>query len=619
MRAARLALGAALALGGAGPTAGLAAGSRLAVRVALPGPGPTPLRQVPAPVLRQTSIAPAVAGPAVAAAMIPSQAPAAAPALSLLQDFQQGLLAAEDSGGAQAAADRLAGSFDGSAARRAGGILMHVTSLPSPRGIGDLGPEACRFVDFLARAGQRYWQVLPLTPTEAGAGNSPYSSFSAFARNTLLISPERLVADGWLAPEDIGPARDTPGDIDYAAVSADQARILAKVWERYRARPRLQEEFQGFKDENSYWLEDYALFVALRESFPGGTWNDWPAGYRRRDPQALAEFAREHAERVEALKLEQFIFVRQWEALKSYAAERGVRFIGDVPIYIGYDSADAWAHPGFFQLDEKLAMKFVSGIPPDRFSADGQRWGTPVYDWTALGADGYRWWLERLRGTLRLVDRVRIDHFRGLVQYWRVPAGAKTARPEEGAAWADGPGDAFFAALAAAFPDRLIAEDLGVITPDVVAVMERYGLPGMKVLHYAFGGEDIVKNPYLPENHVPRSVAYTGTHDNNTTVGWLAEDLSPLEKKNLQAYLRGRGIEPPRDLRELAWVVVGLAVQSVADTAILPMQDVLGLGSEARMNFPGKPTGYWRWRMKLGALREDIVRRLRVLSERAGR
>ena len=543
----------------------------------------------------------------------PARQESAPKAADSLENIRASLPAAQGRGGVAPALNVLNKAFDGAPddQDRTSGILLHVTSLPSPYGIGDLGPEAHGFVKFLQASGQRYWQTLPLTQTDPGSGNSPYSSDSAFARNTLLISPELLVIDGWLEAKVLHNPVDTPGSVDYGAVTSYKKELFDEVWARYKEHPRQQGEFEAFKKDNSFWLGDYAMFAAIKETLAQpGSWNDWPLPYRRRDPEALRIFAQVNADRIEQIKLLQFIFMEQWDALKAEAHERGVGFIGDMPIYAGYDSADVWAHPEYFQLDAEGKMTNVSGVPPDKFSSTGQRWGTPVYEWNAHQKSGFQWWLERLRHNLKLVDKVRIDHFLGLVRYWSIPAAAKTASPDEGARWEDGPGDGFFAAIHDAFPGALIAEDLGVVTPVVTAVMEKYGFPGMKVLQYAFGNDDMAHNPYLPENHTVQSIVYTGTHDNNTTLGWIADEMGPRERTNLEGYLKGHGIEVPQDLRELAWKVIGLAMRSVARTAIIPMQDVLGLGSEARMNLPGKTYGNWQWRMKRGAADDALVKKL---------
>ncbi|GBC85550.1 4-alpha-glucanotransferase [bacterium HR11] len=495
--------------------------------------------------------------------------------------------------------------------RRGSGILLHVTSLPSPFGVGDLGPWAYRFVDFLAEARQSFWQVLPLTPTGPGGGASPYNAVSAFAGNPLLISPERLVEDGWLTPEDLASRPDLPEDrVDYPGAYAFKRRLLERAFERFGPRRR-DPDYQRFVEAHAAWLDDYALFVALTEHFRGQTWDRWPRVLRDRHPAALDRARRRLGRRVAMEKFWQYLFFRQWQALRAYAREQGVQIIGDLPMYVDYHSADAWAHPHLFKLDDQKRPTHVAGVPPDYFSATGQRWGHPVYRWDVLRQRGYDWWVRRIAHNLSLYDFVRVDHFRGFVAYWEVPAHEPTAVHGY---WVEAPADDFFRTLSKHFPCLpIIAEDLGVITPDVREVMERWGFPGMRVLLFAFG-PDMPTNPYAPHNHVRHCVVYTGTHDNNTVRGWFEQEASDEDRHRLFRYL-GRTVTAD----EVAWEMVRLAMMSVADRVIIPMQDVLGLGAEARMNTPATPTGNWEWRLQPHQITSELARRLADLTETYGR
>lgn len=491
---------------------------------------------------------------------------------------------------------------------RVSGILLHPTSLPGPPGIGDLGPAAHRFVDFLARAGQRRWLVLPLGPT--GYGDSPYACTSSFAGNPLLISPETLAADGYLAPEDVGAPDLDPRRVDYAAVHRYKEMLLARAWDRFERRPPAgaAEAFAAFCRAEGAWLEDYALFSAVRRHLGGAPWQAWDEGLRARRPEALAVWRDKLAREVGRVRLEQFLFFSQWEALKVHANARGVELIGDLPIFVPLDSADVWAHPGLFKLDAHGMPTVVAGVPPDYFSATGQLWGNPVYRWEAHAETGFAWWVARVETTLRRVDHLRLDHFRGFVAHWEVAAGARDAM---GGRWVEGPGRALFDAIAQdlGHPLPLIAEDLGVITDDVTALREALGLPGMAVLQFAFDSGP--HNPHLPANHMPNQVVFTGTHDNDTAVGWFA-GLAPEVRKEVLALTGTDGTQIHRDL-------MSLALGSVARTAILPLQDALGLGSEARMNHPGRATGNWTWRAAPGHLDENLARALRAAAVHHGR
>mgnify|MGYP001014097534 CR=1 FL=1 len=471
--------------------------------------------------------------------------------------------------------------------RRCSGLLLHLTCLPSPHGVGDLGPTARDFADGLARAGQAVWQMLPLTPTALSTHNDPYHSLSAFAGNPLLLSPEDLARDGLLRPQDIASPPDFPENaVDFARATAHKAALLELACSRFDPDDR---DFRRFCAEEGPWLEDYALYAALRADFGGRPWAEWPEALRERDP-AARDAARERlAGPVARIRTEQFLFARQWEALRRHCRDRGLLLFGDMPIYVDHDSADLWTRPELWKLGDDRRPLAVAGVPPDYFSATGQLWGSPVYDWPAHAAAGFDWWLARMERNLSRFDLLRIDHFRGLAAYWEVPAGEETAM---NGAWVEAPGGELLAALArrrACLP--LVAEDLGVITPDVRELMARFGLPGMKILLFAFG-EDLPHSPYAPHNMARHAVAYTGTHDNLPTAGWWREEATAEDKVRLQAYL---GHKVPDDC--VARELVRLAWASPADLAVAPVQDLLGLGREARMNRPGVLAGNWGWRL----------------------
>ncbi len=471
---------------------------------------------------------------------------------------------------------------------RASGLLLHITSLPGPYGIGDLGPEAHAFAADLARAGCTFWQVLPLGPT--GYGDSPYQTFSAFAGNPYLISPDDLLHLGLLEAADLEPRPPfPPGRVDYAALIPWKRSLLRRAFARFREghAPGLEAEMAAFRRQHAAWLDDFALFMALKAAHRGAAWTAWPEPLRSRQPQALARARQSLAPAMEQVVFEQFFFFRQWEALRAAAAARGVRFIGDAPIFVAHDSADVWAHPELFALDDQGNPTVVAGVPPDYFSPTGQRWGNPLYRWEAHREQGYAWWLARLRTLLSLVDVVRLDHFRGFAAYWEIPAQATTAAQGR---WVAGPGAAFLAAVREHLDDPpLIAEDLGLITPEVEALREEFGLPGMKVLLFAFGsGPD---NPFLPHNYQGvRWVVYTGTHDNDTAMGWWQTRATPAERDFARQYLAVDG-------HDIAWDLIRAAWRSVAMWAIAPVQDVLSLDNGARMNYPSTSSGNWAWRM----------------------
>ncbi|MBH2019746.1 4-alpha-glucanotransferase [Polaromonas sp.] len=477
---------------------------------------------------------------------------------------------------------------------RASGVLLHPTSLPGPHGCGDLGPAACHFVDWLVTARQRLWQILPLGGI--GPGNSPYMSSSAFAGNLLLIDLAELRLQGWLDDADLLPdAGFSDARVHFGAVVPWRMARLQKAAARFAQNISAadQVDYAAFCLHHAVWLEDYALFMTLAEIHSGLDWCDWPAPLARRDAQALQQAGAKHAERIAFWKFGQWCFFRQWKKLRAYANERGVKIVGDAPIFIASQSAEVWARQELFELDADGRATVIAGVPPDFFSATGQRWGNPLYRWSAHAAEGYAWWIERVRRIFELVDIVRIDHFRGFAGYWEIPASEPNAIRGR---WLPGPGAALFHAIEAALGELpIIAEDLGVITPDVDALRHEFSLPGMRILQFAFG-EDAAfdnTNAYLPHNFDSNTVVYTGTHDNNTTQGWWAE-ASPALRQQVLDYL-GTG-----DGQDIHWQLIRAACASVADTAIHPLQDVLGLGAEHRMNLPGQGEGYWEWRFTWG-------------------
>jgi 4-alpha-glucanotransferase len=490
---------------------------------------------------------------------------------------------------------------------RGAGLLLHPTSLPGPYGVGDLGPKARSWVDALARAKQSWWQMLPLGPV--GAGDSPYQAFSAFAGNPLLVSPDDLVKDG-LLPRAALAGADFPADhVDYGRVGPFKANLLAQAWDRFRVRPKpeLTTAFTAFAAQEADWLDDFALFLAIKEDRPAGVWTDWPAELVRREPAAIDGARRELADAIARIRFGQFLFFRQLDALRAYARERGVKLIGDLPIFISADSADVWAHPKLFRLDERRRPKVVAGVPPDYFSKTGQLWGNPHYDWDAMRRTRFAWWVARIRSALRQADLVRIDHFRGFEASWEVPAGETTALNGR---WVPGPGGELFETLRTELGGLpFIAEDLGDITPAVDALRERFGLPGMRIVQFAFGGA--VEERFLPHTYDHNCVAYTGTHDNDTTRGWY-EKLTDTERTNLLRYAPDAKANPVWALMRLAWA-------SVADLAVAPLQDLLDLGTEHRMNVPGTPTGNWRWRYPAKRLTTARLDRLGELTETYGR
>lgn len=495
---------------------------------------------------------------------------------------------------------------------RRAGVLLHVSSLPCRHGLGDFGPQAHAFVDFLARAGQSLWQVLPLSPVNPGAGNSPYSSYSAFAGNTLFISPDLLARQGVLRAEDVAHPPSFPQDrVDYDRAATWKFRLLAQAFDNVFPRLRSDADFLSFSRSQSGWLDDYGLFMALKREQRGAPWYAWPRGLRLREAAALDRARERLGFDILREGYFQYLFVRQWEDLRDYAAGLGVGLFGDVPIYVSLDSCDVWAHRELFELDDEGLPIFCAGAPPDYFSETGQRWGNPVYAWERHEEDGFAWWAKRLAHESRRFEAVRLDHFRGFCGFWQVPACEPTA---ENGVWIKGPGRRLFAALSRRIPAlNLVAEDLGVITPDVTELMAEFGFPGMRILQFAFSA-DMGRNAYIPHNITPQSVVYTGTHDNATTRGWFEQELDTAGRERVRVYA-GRDV----DAVGASDLLIRLAMGSVARWCIVPMQDHLNLGREGRMNLPGLATGNWGWRMAPGLLTDDLVRRMRLLAEIYGR
>ena len=476
--------------------------------------------------------------------------------------------------------------------------------------MGDMGIEAYRFIDFLVESDQQYWQVLPLGPT--GYGNSPYSCYSAMAGNPLLINPELLRDNELLADEDFANLPEFPLDyVDFERAIALKVPLLKKACENFKAKasPMQQKEFSGFCESKENWLEDYALFMALKDNFGGVSWNNWEPEIARREPESLEKWRQQLNAEIYYYKYVQFEFFRQWTELKRYANLRDIKIIGDIPIYVAHDSADVWSHREIFCLDEASGEPaLMAGVPPDYFSSTGQLWGNPVYNWEKLQANNFEWWVERFEAIFAYVDVTRIDHFRGFDAYWAVKRGQETAMYGE---WIKAPGTALLDLINQKFGDLpIIAEDLGVITPEVVALRDRYEFPGMKILQFAFGAGP--GDPFLPFNYDRNCVVYTGTHDNDTTVGWFNQ-LSNYERDEVLRYL---GCIDPQGIH---WSLIRMGWISIANMAIVPYQDLLGLGTDARMNFPGKPEGNWGWRYRPEALNREVGDRLKTMTYISGR
>jgi 4-alpha-glucanotransferase len=493
---------------------------------------------------------------------------------------------------------------------RMSGVLLHVTSLPSYGGVGDFGPAAYEFVDFLAAAKQRLWQVLPLSPT--GYGSSPYSALSAFAGNPDLISLERLVEDGWIARERIEGLAGRDGPANFGSVAAQKIPLIEEAAANFLdlAGDEMRARFQRFCQENMSWLPDYAMFNVLRRSFGYVSWSDWPAEFAQRKHDALTAVLNEHGRELAVEQAIQFFFDEQWSSLRAYCKARDIRILGDVAIFVNYDSADVWTNPHLFELDETGAMIRVSGVPPDYFSATGQRWGNPLYKWGELKERGFDWWVARIRRTLALYDIVRLDHFRGFEAYWSIAADEETAVNGQ---WVKAPGLELFQRLKDVFGELpFIAEDLGLITPEVDELREHFGMPGMRILQFGFS--DRGAHLYLPHRFVPNTVVYTGTHDNNTTLGWWRDGATSVERTHVQIFAG-----PIERDDEIVGAMIRAAAGSVADLCIFPMQDILHLDSEARMNTPAAGEGNWTWRYKPDALRAEFAVGLAALMEMTDR
>ncbi len=504
-------------------------------------------------------------------------------------------------------------------AERVAGILLHPTSLPGPHGIGELGPAATEFLDLLRQTGQRIWQVLPLGPT--GYGDSPYQCFSAFAGNPLLVSLDLLRRDGLLSSRDLEKVPPhSPREVDFGPLIKFKQQLLAEAFASFEAKASgpQREGLESFRHRHDEWLPDFALFMALKRANGGTAWHTWDRSLLTRDRAALAKARQELAREIREVEFEQWLFSKQWSAMRAQARERGIRIMGDIPIFVAHDSAEVWAHPELFHLAEDGRPSLQAGVPPDYFSATGQLWGNPLYRWDVLARTGYSWWVDRFRAVLALVDMIRLDHFRGFEACWEMPGDASTA---EHGRWVKGPGADFFQALQSALGEApIVAENLGVITPEVEALRDHFGFPGMAILQFAFG-TDAQANDFLPHNYPRNRVVYTGTHDNDTVVGWWTSGVgnstrtrSEVEKERRRAlaYVGGDG-------SEIHWDFIRALFVSRADTVIVPLQDVLGLGSEARMNVPGRVGGNWRWRYVASDVTPAVRDRLRAVTEASGR
>lgn len=487
---------------------------------------------------------------------------------------------------------------------RSSGILLHPTSLPGQYGIGDIGPQAHEWVDFLASTGCKLWQVLPLGPT--GYGDSPYQSFSSFAGNPYIISLESLLEDGLLKPDDlVQKPVFSPGEVDFGSLIPWKLAVLTKAYQRFKEsnNPQLKQELDEFRAQKADWLDDFALFMAIKEALKSVSWSEWPRPLRMRDPYSLRQARQEYQDVFDRQVFFQFIFFRQWTALKKHAIRNGVRIIGDIPIFVAHDSADVWANKDLFYMDSEGHPTVVAGVPPDYFSPTGQLWGNPLYRWDVHESSGYAWWLSRLRGVLEMVDIVRMDHFRGFAGYWEVPAGNTTA---EFGRWVPGPRGKFIRAVQDSLGELpIIAEDLGVITNDVLELLDTFNLPGMKVFQFAFLSDP--SDIFMPHNYPQNSVAYTGTHDNDTTLGWFRN--SPESERDF--CLRYLDVEGEQGL---VWKVIRTVWSTVAVFTLAPMQDFLELGTEARMNFPGNPSGNWRWRMTREHMSDRLRERIKEIN-----
>lgn len=494
---------------------------------------------------------------------------------------------------------------------RQSGILLHISSLPSSFGIGDCGPEAYRFIDFLCEARQTCWQILPLNPTDAVNMHSPYSSFSAFGSNTLLISPEWLLKHKFISKPQLNlKPRFSRRQVDFDKVIKYKRVILEEAYNNFIVEEIFQPEFEAFCRNNEDWLNDFALFVVFKNMFKHQSWISWPQEMKVRHQETLLKYQSQNIQEINHVKFNQFIFDRQWRELKAYAHQSGIQMIGDLPIYVNHDSVDVWKNPKYFKLDGDFNPKVVAGVPPDDFSQTGQRWGNPVYDWDTMKTHQFDWWIKRFKRNFEYFDCIRIDHFRGFINFWEIPVPGEAL---EGS-WAQVPTDEFFNKLRETFPGfPVMAEDLGMIDDDVRAKIKSLGFPGMKILLFAFNGE-LEYHPYLPHNYLENCVVYTGTHDNNTIIGWYQEEMSKHEKRNLTKYL-----EKKVNGKTVHWNLIELAFQSRADLAMVPMQDVLGLGSSARMNKPATMVENWNWRLSSRALKGRCIKKLADLTKKTNR
>lgn len=502
--------------------------------------------------------------------------------------------------------------------KRASGVLLHPISLPGGDGCGDLGPEAFRFVDFLSRSRQSWWQMLPMTPP---ALSSPYHALSAFAGNPLFVSLEGLKEEGLLTSQEIPPTSSIEeGRVNYGEAKRHKERCLKSAFIRFKQNRRKPESFEAFCEENRTWLENYALFCGLKELHKGASWSKWEWDLRTRDPKALERAKKRVQGSIDYHEFVQYEFFRQWRHLKEYCLQKGIALLGDIPIFVAHDSADVWSLQEFFWLDPEGNPSVVAGVPPDYFARTGQRWGNPLYRWDRMRESGYDWWIKRFRAIFEQFDAARLDHFIGFHRVWEIPAEEQTALHGR---WVEGPGENFFEKVFQTLgPLELVAEDLGLVTPEVKTLRDRFNFPGLRVLQFAFGGEG-KKNEHLPHHYPKRCVVYTGTHDNDTVVGWFNDSgsgASRRSKREIQKekefalhYLKSNGPS------EIHWELIRLAMESVADIAIFPIQDILGLGREARMNLPGTVAGNWEWRLKKGGLNDSLAKRLRELTEKSGR
>lgn len=491
---------------------------------------------------------------------------------------------------------------------RLSGIILHPTSLPGPDGIGDIGPEAYRWIDFLSKTDCNLWQMLPLGPT--GYGDSPYQCFSAFAGNPMLISPALLLENGLISRQDLSDRPDFPNDkIIFEKVIYWKHLLLQRAINQFKKSTSndMKNAFEEFQQKEKSWLDDYALFMSIKKFQEASAWSSWKLDFRQRKPDSIESFRKQHAESINVIKIQQFLFFSQWTLLKQYANDNGVKIIGDVPIFIAYDSADAWSHPELFTIDDQGKLTFVAGVPPDYFSETGQLWGNPLYRWNVHQETNYSWWIERMKSALNLFDIIRLDHFRGFAGYWQIPAGMPTA---EIGTWEKGPGAKLFNALNKALGNvPIIAEDLGVITPDVIKLRQKYNFPGMKIFQFAFSKDS--SDPFLPHNYPVNCVAYTGTHDNDTVLGWY-QTAPEVEKDFCRRYMARSG-------SDISWDMIRAVWSSVAVMSLAPIQDFLSLDTEARMNFPGKPSGNWNWRMKPDAINHHLIERIKEINWLYGR